>query len=123
MPGRGSRSAKACPPPAAFADRALSAVRRPWTAFEAVPSLPGRLLRGPRSPRGDPSLRPGGPAAASCACSVSLRRWPEARERITAPRPVHGKQSMAQLAQGPARLWTQLAHELDAGNDPAVMSS
>ncbi len=30
---------------------------------------------------------------------------------------------MAQLAQGPARLWTQLAHELDAGNDPAVMSS
>ncbi|MFF9981117.1 ParB/RepB/Spo0J family partition protein [Streptomyces erythrochromogenes] len=96
------------------------ALRRP--AVPAAPS-PDRLLRIFDALRRDPSLRLSESGRNVLRLLSACTVMTQDRQQIAATLPAHCKQPMAQLAQGYARLWNQLADELAAGEDPATLSA
>ncbi|MFD5877616.1 ParB/RepB/Spo0J family partition protein [Streptomyces yangpuensis] len=91
----------------------------------AVPAAPppDRLLRIFDALRRDPSLRLSESGRNVLRLLSACTVMTQDRHQIAAVLPAHCKQPMAQLAQGYARLWNQLADELAAGEDPATLSA
>ncbi|QOV44521.1 ParB/RepB/Spo0J family partition protein [Streptomyces chromofuscus] len=121
VPGRAPRSTNASPPPTTSTDRPpvqLATRRQPAST---APPPPDRLLHILDSLRRDPSLRLSESGRHILRMLSACTMVAQDREQIAAALPAHCKQPMAQLAQGYARLWTQLAHELAAGDDSAAM--
>ncbi|MEU6315287.1 hypothetical protein [Streptomyces sp. NPDC047014] len=88
-----------------------------------APPPPERLLRIFDALRRDPSLRLSESGRNVLRLLSACTAMTQDRGQIAAVLPAHCKQPMAQLAQGYARLWTQLADELAAGEDPATLTA
>ncbi|MFD7438795.1 ParB N-terminal domain-containing protein [Streptomyces sp. NPDC059861] len=120
VPGRTPRPTNTPLPPTTSTHRPpIQLATRRQPASTAPP--PDRLLHILDTLRRDPSLRLSESGRHILRMLSACTMVAQDREQITAALPAHCKQPMAQLAQGYARLWTQLAHELAAGDDPAVM--
>ncbi|MEU3063379.1 hypothetical protein [Streptomyces subrutilus] len=95
----------------------------PTTRTPAAPPAPERLLRIFDSLRRDPSLRLSESGRNVLRVLSACTLVAQDREGIAAALPDHCKEPMAQLAHGYARLWTQLARELAAGEHPSALSA
>ncbi|MER5934833.1 ParB N-terminal domain-containing protein [Streptomyces sp. NPDC002054] len=97
--------------------------RRPTATTTQAPS-PDRLLRIFDALRRDPSLRLSESGRNVLRLLSACTAMAQDRQQITAVLPAHCKQPVAQLAQGYARLWTQLADDLaTAEDDPAALTA
>ncbi|MFD3722998.1 hypothetical protein [Streptomyces sp. NPDC058674] len=113
-------SATVPPPPPTALDARRPTPPAPRTSAPPPPPAPERLLRIFDSLRRDPSLRLSESGRNVLRVLSACTLVAQDREGIAAALPEHCKEPMAQLAHGYARLWTQLARELDAGEHPAL---